>query len=88
MSVLGENDTWPGNSRDLNVAERTGTVIKNEVEQKMLSETGHNRYVEERFKKHLSYVLTKMILSTELFEILLCSYPISMLFTEKKIVES
>jgi hypothetical protein len=33
------NDTWPRNSSDLNVAERIGTVIKNQVEKKMLSES-------------------------------------------------
>jgi hypothetical protein len=69
------NDTWSGNSPDLNVAEYIGTIIKNEVEQKMLSETQHNRYEEETLKNHLSYVLTKMESNTELFETLLCSYP-------------
>ena len=69
------NDTWPGNSPDLNVAEHIGTVIKNEVEQKMLSGTGEDRYKEETLKTHLSCVLTNMESNTELFETLLCSYP-------------
>ncbi|CAF4562376.1 unnamed protein product [Rotaria sp. Silwood2] len=69
------NDTWPGNSPDLNVAEHIRTVIQNEVEQKVLSETEHDRYKEEKLKKYLSYVLTNMESNIELFETLLCSYP-------------
>jgi hypothetical protein len=38
------NDIWLGNSPDLNVAEHIGSIIKDEVEKKMLSETGHSRY--------------------------------------------
>ncbi|CAF1401692.1 unnamed protein product [Rotaria sordida] len=53
ISIFWGNDTWPGNSPDLNVAEHIGTVIKNEVEQKMLSEIEQNRYKEETLKKHL-----------------------------------
>ncbi|CAF1470273.1 unnamed protein product [Adineta ricciae] len=37
------NDIWPGNSPDLNTVEHIGSIIKDEVEQKMLSKTGHNR---------------------------------------------
>jgi len=69
------NDIWPGNSPDLNVAENIGTVIKNEVEEKMLLETEGDRYKEETLKEHLSYVLTNMESNTELFETLLCFYP-------------
>jgi hypothetical protein len=69
------NDIWPGNSPDLNVAERIGTVIKNEVEQKVLLETEGDRYKEETLKEHLLYVLTNMESNTELFETLLCFYP-------------
>jgi hypothetical protein len=69
------NDTWPGNSPDLNAAEHIGAIIKNEVEEKMLLETEDSRYQEETLKKHLSYVLTKMESNTELFESLLFSYP-------------
>ncbi|CAM4851095.1 unnamed protein product, partial [Rotaria magnacalcarata] len=36
------NDIWPGNSPDLNVAECIGSIIKDEVETKMLSETEYN----------------------------------------------
>ncbi|CAF1445209.1 unnamed protein product [Adineta ricciae] len=36
------NGIWPGNLPDLNVAERIGSIMKDEVEKKMLSETGHN----------------------------------------------
>ncbi|CAF3029224.1 unnamed protein product [Rotaria sp. Silwood2] len=69
------NDIWPGNSPDLNVAEHIGTIIKDEVEKKMLLETEHNRYLENTLKLHLSDVLTNMETDTELFETLLCSYP-------------
>lgn len=41
------NDIWPGNSPDLNAAEQIETIIKNEVERRMLSETKHSRYLEE-----------------------------------------
>ncbi|CAF3865513.1 unnamed protein product [Rotaria sp. Silwood1] len=69
------NDIWPGNSPDLNVAEHIGTIIKDEVEKKMLSETRQSRYLEETLKMHLSDVLTNMETDTNLFETLLCSYP-------------
>ncbi|CAF4651315.1 unnamed protein product [Rotaria sp. Silwood1] len=69
------NDIWPGNSPDLNAAEHIGSIMKDEVEQKMLSETGHNRYSEDTLKKHIADVLTDMEENTELFEALLCSYP-------------
>ncbi|CAF1273444.1 unnamed protein product [Rotaria magnacalcarata] len=41
------NDIWPGNSSDLNVAECIGSIIKDEVETKILSETEYNRYQED-----------------------------------------
>ena len=69
------NDIWPGNSPDLNVAEHIGSIIKDEVETKMLSETRDSRYLEETLKMHLSDVLTDMETNTDLFETLLCSYP-------------
>lgn len=30
--LLQDNDVWPGNSPDLNMAEDIGTIIKDEVE--------------------------------------------------------
>ncbi|CAF2058602.1 unnamed protein product [Rotaria magnacalcarata] len=69
------NDIWPGNSPDLNVAECIGSIIKDEVETKMLSETEYNRYHEDTLKMHIENVLTSMEEDTELFETLLCSYP-------------
>jgi hypothetical protein len=68
------NDICPGNSPDLNVAEHIGSIIKDEVESKMLSETGNNRYDEEILKKHIENVLINMEEDIELFETLLCSY--------------
>ena len=69
------NDIWPGNSPDLNVAEHFGSIIKDEVEKKMLSEVGNNRYHESTLKMHIENVLTNIEEDTELFETLLCSYP-------------
>jgi hypothetical protein len=69
------NDTWSGNSPDLNVAEHVGTIIKDEVQRKILSETVENRYKQETLNKHLIDVLTNMESNVELFETLLCSYP-------------
>ncbi|CAF3008726.1 unnamed protein product [Rotaria sp. Silwood2] len=69
------NDIWPENSPDLNVAEHIGTIIKDEVEKKMLSEPRRSRYLEETLKMHISDVLKNMEINTDLFETLLCSYP-------------
>ncbi|CAF0742559.1 unnamed protein product [Didymodactylos carnosus] len=69
------NDIWPGNSRNLNVAERIGSIIKDEVEKKTLSETGHNRYLEDILTVHITNVLTNIETDTDLFETLLRSYP-------------
>ena len=41
-------------SPDLNVAEHIGTIIKDEVERKILSETVENRYKHEVLEKHLT----------------------------------
>ncbi|CAF5015605.1 unnamed protein product, partial [Rotaria sp. Silwood1] len=68
------NDIRPGNSPDLNVPEHIGTVIKDEVEKKMLSEPGHSRYLEETLKMHILDVLKNMETDTDLFKTLLCSY--------------
>jgi hypothetical protein len=65
------NDIWPGNSPDLNVVEHIGTIIKDEVEKKMLSEPGHFRYLEEILKMHISDVLKNMETDTDLCETLL-----------------
>ena len=57
------------------MAERIGSIIKNEVEKKMLSETEANRYREDILKMHLTNVLTNLETDTDLFETLLRSYP-------------
>ncbi len=69
------NNSWSRNSPDLNVAEHIGTIIKDEVEKRMLTETGSDRYSEETLKNHIIDVLQNMETDTELFENLLCSYP-------------
>ncbi len=58
--VLCDNDIWCGNSRDLNVAEHIGTIIKSEVEKKCYQKLD---------------IIENMETDTELFETLLCSYP-------------
>ncbi len=60
------NDIWPGNSPNINVAECIGSIIKDEVETKMLSETEYNRYDEDTLKIHIENLL---------IETLLCSHP-------------
>ena len=35
-TIFWGNDIWPGNSPDLNVAEHIGTIIKDEIERKVL----------------------------------------------------
>jgi hypothetical protein len=69
------NNSWSRNSPDLNVAEHIGTIIKDEVEKRMLTETGSDRYSEETLKNHIIDVLQNVETDTELFESLLCSYP-------------
>lgn len=69
------NDVWPGNSPDLNPAEHIGSIIKDEVEARMLEERGLGRYSVETLNKNLEIVLKDLENRTELFEDLLCSYP-------------
>lgn len=57
------------------MAEHIGSIIKDEVEKQMLSETRYDRYHEDTLKMHIENVLTSMKEETELFETLLCSYP-------------
>ena len=54
---------------------RGGSILKDEVETRMLSETRHDRHREETLKNHIRDVLENMETNTELFENLLCSYP-------------
>ncbi|CAF1135896.1 unnamed protein product [Didymodactylos carnosus] len=69
------NNIWPRNSPDPNAAEHIVTIIKDEAEKRMLSETGSDRYSEQTLKNHIIDVLQNMETDTELFENLLCSYP-------------
>ena len=75
LNFFWSNDIWLGNSTDLNVAERIGSIINDEVEKKMLSETEHDQYLESVLKMHITNVLINMEADTELIEILLRSYP-------------
>ena len=72
---FGGNDIWFENSPNLNATEHVGSIIKDEVEKKMLSDAGSNRFLEATLRNHIESVLTNMEEDTELFETLLCSYP-------------
>jgi hypothetical protein len=68
-------DIRPGNSPDMNAAWHIGSIIKDEVEKKMLSETGRERFSQETLKGHIKEVLREFETNTELFVNFLCSYP-------------
>lgn len=65
------NDIWPGNSLDHQAAEQIGTIIKDEVEKKILSKINYSRYLEEILQIRISDVSIDMETNTDLFETLL-----------------
>ena len=69
------NQEWPGNSPDLNVCENLGSIMKDEVEKRMLLEPRETRFSRHKMEEHIEAVLREMEFSTELFEALLSSYP-------------
>jgi len=69
------NTEWPGNSPDLNPCENVGAIVKMKVEEKMLAETGENRYSLVTLRKNLLEVLLELENDTGLFESLLSSFP-------------
>ena len=54
------NNIWPGNSPDLNHAEHIGSVIKDEVETLMHTESGPNNLSERTLKNNLVTVLQNL----------------------------
>ena len=66
---------WPAASPDLNACEHLGSVLKEKVEVKMLSERGGNKTCMTRLKKHITATLQELEYDTELFQALLTSYP-------------
>jgi hypothetical protein len=68
------NDFWPGNSPDLNPAEHIGSIIKDEVESRMMRETRPDRYSYEVLVNNVREVLISLENNTELFENLFLSY--------------
>ena len=57
ISIFWGHNIWPGNSFDLNAGEHIGSILKDAVETRMLSETEHDRHREEKshtrcFRKH------------------------------------
>lgn len=71
-----DNSQWPGNSPDLNAAETVGAIVKQRVEEKMLLETGPERYARQTLHKNLTETLNEMREETDLFVKLLHSYPL------------
>ena len=69
------NEEWPGNSPDLNVCENIGSILKDNVENRMLSEPLATQFSRTRMEEHIDAVLREMEFNTELFESLLSSYP-------------
>lgn len=69
------NEEWPGNSPDLNVCENVGSILKDKVEKRMMSEPLATRFSRTRMEEHIDAVLREMEFDTELFESLLSSYP-------------
>jgi hypothetical protein len=71
-----DNSQWPGNSSDLNAAETVGSIVKQRVEEKMLLETGPERYSRQTLHKNLTETLNERREETDLFVKLLHSYPL------------
>jgi hypothetical protein len=76
---LWGNDFWAGNSPDLNPAEHIGSIIKDEVETRMLRENQQNRYSYNVLLNILREVLVSIENNSELFVNLLLSYPDSLI---------
>lgn len=66
------NDTWPGNSPDLNPAEVLGAIIKSKVEERMSSD---KHFTFESISEHLNFVCKSLEFDTDLFVALLSSFP-------------
>ena len=50
------DDIWPRNSSDLNVAQNIGAILKDEVEAKMLAEIGPGRYSYQTLPKNVENI--------------------------------
>ena len=60
-----------GNSSDLNPAEHIGTIMKNNVESKMIDESGPDRYSIDTLLRNLNQVLAELEFYTVLLDSLL-----------------
>ncbi|CAF4971574.1 unnamed protein product [Rotaria sp. Silwood1] len=67
------NSIWPGNSPDMNPAENIGAIIKDKVEELMISEDRRDRYDYDVLKANLENTLSDLEDDTDLFINLLCS---------------
>ena len=72
---LFKRSEWPGASPDLNACEHLGSVLKEKVAVKMVSERGGSKACMTRLKKHIAATLKELEYDTELFQALLTSYP-------------
>ena len=70
-----DNSLWPGSSPDLNVAENIGVIMKNRVEEGLLSFEEQERCKSAILRQTLDTVLDELSDDTELFEKLLKYYP-------------
>ena len=69
------NEEWPSNFLDLNAYENVGSMLKDGDEKRMLSKPLATRYSRTKMEEHIDAVLRGMEFNTELFELLLSSYP-------------
>jgi hypothetical protein len=67
------NSIWPGNSHDMNPAENIGAIIKDKVEELVISEDRRDRYDYDALKTNLENTLSDLEDNTDLFINLLCS---------------
>ena len=68
------NEKWPSNSPNPKACENVGSIFKDGVEKRMLSEPLATRHSCTKMEEHIDAVLQGMEFNTELFESLLSSY--------------
>ena len=69
------NEEWPSNSPNLNACENIGSILKDEVEKKMLSKLSATQYSHTKMAECIDAVFQGMAFNKEFFESLLSSFP-------------